>query len=514
MCHFKFRAFLAILTAAVAIAGIENPALASSQNPINVSVLFFNDIHGYLSPFQIRTDSGKKELGGVARIATLIETIREENRMKDIRTFVLIAGDILQGTPMSTVFRGQPDVECFNAMGVDALTVGNHEFDFGLQNFIDLKQKARFPFLSSNIIKKDTKKLLCTPHVSFKLTDKIFLSIIGVTTKSLLTTTKSENVQAVDILDPVQSVAKAFEEVKDRGPVILLSHCKHKTDRAIATAVPELTAIIGGHDQILLSPFRKVGGVPILQASEKGKYLGRIDLHINPISKKARLVSNDYLPVTAIIKADPQIDEIVASYRVKLDARFKEVIGESSVFLDAERERIRYEETNLGNFVTDIVREYSGARIALINSGGLRASIDAGPITLEDVFKTMPFINEIVVIELTGAEVLRALTRSVMGIREDEDGGFLHVSGIRFKVRGTAIEEVAVGKEKEPLQPRHIYRVAIPDFLASGGDGYNLFIGKQAEYTGLPLREIIVDAIRSRKVIESRVEGRIVRLKK
>ena len=514
MRRFRFRAFIIILTLTVAIAGFESPAVASSQNPINVSVLFFNDIHGYLSPFKIRTDTGKKEVGGVARMATLIETIREENRIKNIRTFLLIAGDILQGTPMSTVFRGHPDVECFNAMGVDAMTVGNHEFDFGLKNFMDLKQKARFPFLSSNIIKKDTKKLLCAPYVSLKLTDKISLSIIGATTKSLLTTTKPENVQAVDILDAVQTVARVFEEVKDRGPVILLSHSKHKTDRAIATAVPELTAIIGGHDQILLSPFRKVGGVPIFQAFEKGKYLGRIDLQIDPISKKAHLVSNSYLPVTAEIKADPRIDGIIARYRVKLDARFKEVIGESKVFLDAERERIRYEETNLGNFVTDIVREYSGARIALINSGSLRASIDTGPITLEDVFKTMPYANEIVAIELTGAEVLQALTRSVMGTREDEDGGFLHVSGIRFKVRGKAIEEVEVGKDKEPLKPGHIYRVAISDFLASGGDGYKMFIGKQAEYTGLPLRELIVDTIRSRKVIESRVEGRIVRVKK
>jgi len=138
----------------VAIAGFERLAAANSQNPIKVSVLFFNDIHGHLSPFKIRTESGKKEVGGVARMATLIETIRAENRIRNIETFVLIAGDILQGTPMSTVFRGQPDVECFNAMGVDAMTVGNHEFDFGLKNFMDLKQKARFPFLSSNIVKK------------------------------------------------------------------------------------------------------------------------------------------------------------------------------------------------------------------------------------------------------------------------------------------------------------------------------------------------------------------------
>jgi len=509
---FRFRALLILLALLITMAGSGIPAVASSQNPINVTLLFFNDIHGHLSPFKIRTDSGKKEVGGIARMATLIETIRTENRIKNIRTFVLIAGDILQGTPMSTVFRGRPDVECFNAMGVDAMTVGNHEFDFGLQNFMDLKKQAKFPFISSNIVVKATNKLLCAPYVSLNVTDEIPVTIIGATTKSLLTTTKFENVKSVDVLDPVQTVANAFEAVKDRGPVILLSHSEHNTDRAIAAAVPELTAVIGGHDQILLSPFRKVGEVPIFQAFEKGKYLGRIDLAIDPISKKASLVSNSYLPVTADIEADAQIDDIIAGYRVDLDTRFKEVIGDSKVFLDAERERIRYEETNLGNFVADLVREHSGARIALINGGGLRASIDSGPITLEDAYKAMPFANEIVIVELTGVEVKQALTRSIMGTREDEDGGFLQVSGIRFKVRGKVIDKVEVGLKKEPLRPKQIYRVAIPDFLASGGDGYKLFVGKPAEYTGLPLRELIVDTIRSRKVIESRVDGRIVRI--
>ncbi len=512
MRRFGFRVFIVLLAAAAATAGFANPTVSSSQNPINVSVLFFNDIHGHLSPFKIRTDSGKEEVGGVARLTTLIETIRTENRIKNIRTLVLIAGDILQGTPISTVFRGQPDVECFNTMGVDAMTVGNHEFDFGLQNFMDLKQKARFPLLSSNIVQKDTQKLLFDPYVSHKITDEISISIIGATTNLLLTATGAENVQTVDVLDAVQTVPRIFEMVKDRGPVILLSHSKHETDRAIAAAVPELAAIIGGHDQILLSPYRQVGDVPIFQAFEKGRYLGRIDLQIDPISKKARLVSNSYLPVTAEIKADPQINGIVAGYRAELDARFKEVIGESKVFLDAQRQRIRYEETNLGNFVADLVREYSGARIALINCGSLRASIDAGPITLEDVYKSMPYANEIVVVALTGAQLQQVLTRSVRGTREDEDGGFLQVSGIRFKVRGKAVEAVAVGEDKEPLKPGQIYRVAISDFLASGGDGYDMFIGKPAQYTGLPLRELIADTIRSKKVIDSRVDGRITRV--
>ncbi|MDP2647513.1 MAG: 5'-nucleotidase, partial [Desulfobacterales bacterium] len=186
-----------------------------------------------------------------------------------------------------------------------------------------------------------------------------------------------------------------------------------------------------------------------------------------------------------------------------------EVIGRSSVFLDAER--VRYEETALGNLVTDIIRQYSHADMALLNGGSLRAGIDAGPVTVEDVFKTMPFANEVVLVELSGAEILQVLGRSVKGNRGDEDGGFLQVSGLRFAVRNHGVENVAVGPQQEALDIDKRYRVAINDFLAAGGDGYALFKEKPAEYTGLPLRELIVETIRTRGVVTAEIEGRIVR---
>ncbi|MFC1813601.1 bifunctional metallophosphatase/5'-nucleotidase [Thermodesulfobacteriota bacterium] len=480
--------------------------------PLDVTVLFFNDTHGHLRPFKVKTDKGKEEVGGIARLAALVESIRAENKQKDARTLLLIAGDILQGTPMSTTFQGRPDVECFNAMGADAMTVGNHEFDFGLQNFLDLKKMAAFPFLSSNIVWKDSGKLLCEPSIFIPLTKQISLSIIGATTKELLITTKADNVKDVDVLNSVPTVKDAFDKLKAKGPVILLSHSKHETDRAIAQAVPELSAIIGGHDQILLSPYRKVGNVPVFQAFEKGKYLGRIDLKIDPASGKACLVSHSYIPVTADIDPDPEIDRIVKQYHARLGEKFKEVIGESRTFLDGERGKVRYEETTLGNFVTDIMREHTGADVALLNSGGLRASIDAGPMTREEILKAMPFANEIVLLDLTGRELIHALNRSVKGTREDEDGGFLQVSGIRFSVREHAAEQVRLIPGDMPVDSEKIYRVAVPDFLASGGDGYKIFIDKPIEHTRLPLRELIIDTIRSRGTVTAGIEGRIVRV--
>ncbi|MGD8549126.1 MAG: 5'-nucleotidase C-terminal domain-containing protein [Desulfobacterales bacterium] len=501
-----------IITVTVVAAFVPMRSFTGEKPPLNITVLFFNDSHGHLRSFKVKTDTGKVEVGGIARLAELVENIRVENNHKGVRTFLLLAGDILQGTPMSTVFQGRPDVECFNAMGVDAMTVGNHEFDFGFQNFLDLKKIAAFPFLSSNIIRKDSGKLICEPWISFPLTQNISLSVIGATTRDLLVTTRPDNVNQVTVLDSVQTVKDAVGRLHKKGPVILLSHSKHKTDRAIARAVPELSAIIGGHDQILLSPYRKVGNVPIFQAFEKCRYLGRIDLAVDPVSGRPRLVAHSYIPVAADINPNPEIDRIVKRYHSRMDKKFKEVIGESRVFLDGEREKIRYEETTLGNFVSDIMREYTGADVALLNSGSLRASIDTGPVTREEVFKAMPYANEIILLDLTGTELIQALTRSVRATREEEDGGFLQVSGIRFNVREHAVERVRLISNHMPVEPEKIYRVAVTDFLASGGDGYKLFVGKPIEHTRSPLRELIMDTINIRRIVKAEVQGRIVRI--
>jgi len=486
----------------------------TNENPsaLKVTILFFNDIHGHLMPFKVKAEKGETDVGGIARLATLIKQIRSENDKNGGKTFMFVAGDILQGTPMSTVFHGEPDIKSMNAMNVDVMTIGNHEFDFGLQNFYRLKKLAAFPFISANIVEKKSGKQLCNAFVSFKLSDKVRLHVVGITTKELLWTTLPENVSTLDVLEPVDTVKNVSKNIPEDGPVILLSHSKHETDRRIARALPNLTAIIAGHDQILFEPMRKVGAVSIFQAFEKGKYLGRFDLEVDPVSGKTRLVSHSYMPITDAIRPDKEVDQIVRGYYEKLGDKFKSVVGHTDVLLDGERERIRYEETNLGNFVTDIMRVYTGADIALLNAGSLRASIAAGPITLEDIFKVMPFANEIVLIDISGRELLQVLKRSVMGEREEEDGGFLQVSGIRYTIKGRAVREVTIGRNALPLDPDKTYRVAVTDFLASGGDGYTIFTGKSFQYTGSPLRELIVDTVRNHGEITAEIDGRIKRV--
>ncbi|MFH0728647.1 MAG: 5'-nucleotidase C-terminal domain-containing protein [Pseudomonadota bacterium] len=481
--------------------------------PIGLTLLFFNDLHGHLSPFKVKGEDGvPREVGGIGRVATLVREIRTENAARQVKTIVLVAGDILQGTPMSTVFQGEPDVLALNLIGVDAMTVGNHEFDFGLENFLKLKATARFPFLSANIFYKDSGKPLCDSGVAFQLTDTLSLTVLGVTTEQLMVTTLPANVEALTVTDSVTALKEACTAALQKGPVLLLSHSRHQTDREIALSYPKLAAIIGGHDQILMDPHRRVGDVPVFQAFEKGRYVGRADLLIDPVTFESRVANWTYLPVTDEIQADKTVSGLVEMYETRLDDSFKAVIGRAKIFLDAERERIRYEETNLGNWVTDVMRGHTGADMAFLNSGSLRASIADGPVTIADVYRAMPYANALMTVELSGKDILAILNRSVMGSREDEDGGFLQVSGIRFGVRNHRVEAVQVGENGGGLDPEKRYSVAITDFMAAGGDGYTSFKGKPVVDTGLPLRELLIDTVRRKKVISAAVEGRVVRV--
>jgi 5'-nucleotidase / UDP-sugar diphosphatase len=509
---YLVRFFMFFALAGMFVGCADGPAIIKRPRPVTVTILFFNDLHGHLSPFKVKTPDGSREVGGIARVATAIGKVREENEIKGIKTVVLVAGDILQGTPMSTVYKGEPDIAVLNLIGVDAMTVGNHEFDFGLENFLKLKSAARFPFLSANIFWKDSERLLCEPSKTIELTRGLSLSVLGVTTEQLMVTTLPANVEALSVQDPVDAISALYKEAILKGPVLLLSHSRHQTDRNIAEACPKLAAIIGGHDQILLDPYRQVGKVPIFEAFEKGRYLGRADMEIDRETFEATLVGWGYIPITDQIVPDQKISEEVNEYQLKLDEQFKAVIGQATVFLDAERERIRYEETNLGDWVTDIMRAHTGADIALLNSGSLRASIADGPVTIADVFRAMPYENVLVTTEITGRELLAILDRSVKGTREEEDGGFLQVSGIRFIVSAGKPENVRVGSSTEPLDIEKNYTLAITDFMAAGGDGYAWFKAKTTDNTQLPLRELIIDTLRSQKVVGPVSQGRIVRI--
>ncbi len=476
-------------------------ALAPAASAEEVTILHFNDYHGHASI----PEEGKP--GGLARLAGAIARIRAENAAEGASTLVLIAGDVLQGTPLATVFRGEVDFKALNAVGVDAMTIGNHEFDFGMPNLHRLIDIADFPVISANIVRKVDGTQVFPGTVRFMAGDEMIV-VFGLTTPETRVTTKPSNVADLNFLDPIE-VATTLTRRITRSPdrlAVALTHLGYEEDLKLAEAVPGIDVVVGGHSHTEVPEAARAGNAIVVQAKSYGEFLGRLDLTV----EGGRVVTYDYrlIPMDTTAPVSPQVAAIVDEYAGRLEEAMKQVVGHTTVFLDGEREHVRSRETNLGNAITDAMRIISGAPIALANGGGIRASIDAGDITLADILTVLPFGNEVATVELTGAQLREILQRSVSLPRPH--GGFLQVSGLKIVVDpGDRLAEVLVGDE--PLDDAKTYLVATNAFLLEGGDGYETFTeGKHQYYVGTKLDTAFVQYLTEQGTISPQIEGRIV----
>ena len=468
------------------------------------TILHFNDFHGHLQPTP--PDENGHSTEGLARLAGMVEQTRAWNKGHHVPTLLLEGGDMLQGTPLSMIYHGEPDFTCLNMMGVDAMAVGNHEFDFGLPNLLVRISQAKFPVLSANVTTTADGKLLAgaRPYVLRELGDET-AAIIGLTTPETKVESAAENVADVDFAEPVATLRKLLPELTSRAESSW--HSRTWASRRIASWPRPSRRLMSSSAAIAIPPFsrrRSVGQTVICQAGSYCRYLGQFDAYIEngEITKYRGFLR----PVdeTAPVRAD--IAGVIESYAVKLRAELAEVVGETAVPLQGEREIIRIRETNLGDLIADAIRDYAKADMTLTNGGGIRSSIDAGPITVGEVLTVLPFNNEIAVVKLTGQQVMQVLQHNAS--LPIEDGGFLQVSGISFTIYGNEVQDVKVGGET--LDPRKVYEVATNAFLMTGGNGYETFAeGNDLRMLGFTISNVFVDYLKAHPTVSPEVEGRI-----
>ncbi len=476
-------------------------ATALTAVPEQLTILHFNDLHGNVL---MAEDEG--DLGGIARIASAIDEIRAENEAKGAVTLVLIAGDVLQGTPLATVFRGEVDFVALNAIGIDAMCMGNHEFDFGMPNLHRLIEMAEFPLLSANIRRRADGTRVFPGTQRFTVGDEMVV-VIGLTTPETRITTKPSNVANLIFEDPAEvanTLARRITHSQDRV-IVALTHLGYEEDLKLAEAVPGLDVVVGGHSHTKVDEPTSAGNAIVVQAGSEGRWLGRLDLTIE--NGEVRGYEYRLIPMDASLPEEPEVAAIVGRYAAQLDEAMTKVVGYAEVPLDGEREHVRSGETNLGNAITDAMRLVSGAPIALHNGGGIRAAIDQGDITLAEILQVLPFGNEVATVELTGAQLREILQRSVSEPRPH--GGFLQVSGLTLAVENDGIAEVTVGDA--PLDDAKTYLVTTNAFLMEGGDGYETFTeGRNQYYVGTKLDTAFVQYLGEMGTIAPEVEGRIV----
>jgi 2',3'-cyclic-nucleotide 2'-phosphodiesterase (5'-nucleotidase family) len=248
-----------------------------------------------------------------------------------------------------------------------------------------------------------------------------------------------------------------------------------------------------------------------VQAFERGVVLGRLDLEVTG----GKVTGHRYrlLPVTAAAGEDPAVAQLVAGYQRRLGDKMSEPVGAAAADLEGGKDAMRTRETALGDLVADVMREASGAEVALVNGGTIRAGIPAGPVTVGTIYNVLPFDNWLISFAIAGKELRAALETGVSRI-EVRDGGFPQVSGLTYSFdpkapAGARIRAVRVGGA--PLDESRSYVIATHDFLAAGGNGYTAFAGHDPVYndSGRWLRDVLAEWWRRRGSVSYAVDGRI-----
>jgi 2',3'-cyclic-nucleotide 2'-phosphodiesterase (5'-nucleotidase family) len=483
---------------------------------VDLKILYVNDFHGFAEPY--KPAGAEAPLGGIAYLAGAVDRARGKSP-----SLLLAAGDMIQGNPWANLFRGKSTLDVMNAMRFDAMVVGNHEFDFGPKILKERMAQARFPLLAANVKGVPALK----PYV-IKNLPGVRVAIIGVVTPETPVATHPRNVAGLTFSTPESAVRKYLPELKGRADIIIvLSHCGFQADKELAAKVPGIDVIVGGHSHTKILQPEVVGRTIIVQAWEHGKVLGVLNLRIQD-GKIAGFdgALQEISPATGA--PNGQVQEIVARYARQVDSLLERVIGETQVDLDGEH--VRTGETNLGDFIADVMRQTAGAEAALINGGTIRTGIPQGKITVKDIYAVLPFDNYLVAISLTGAQVQAALEHGVARL-EESAGSFPQVSGLTFTYSrsapaGARVKDVTVGGR--PLDPQKEYVVATNDFLVAGGDGYTVFgeaLKSAGDYANLGgaltssklayndpgtwLRDLVITAIQARKTIAPQTDGRI-----
>jgi 2',3'-cyclic-nucleotide 2'-phosphodiesterase (5'-nucleotidase family) len=497
--------FLILVLLLPAVLLLSSAAIAR-QAEISLTILHVNDTHGHITPYQDKSVDPERPVGGAEYLAKMIETERAAN---PDGTILLSAGDMFQGTPVSNLFHGKPVIEIMNYLHYDAMALGNHEFDWGQDVLQSIISSAGFPVVSANVFEPGGQHIpRVRPYVILKR-QGVRIAVIGITTPDTYYTSRPGNLTGLTFVHPEKVLPDIIRRVRAQGAsiVVALTHDGLDSDRELARKVSGIDIIVGGHSHTAIRDPVIESGTVIVQAGSNGIYLGVLNITFDLAEKKIlSYTRKDELRLVSAASGaqiDPNVAHIVDKYETQIKTEFSKVIGTAA----ADLTRDRAGESCLGDIITDAMREASGAGIAFQNAGGIRADIPRGPITMEAVFTTLPFEDDMVTMNLTGEQIRELLEKSVLSEK------MLQVSGMRIvydlsKPVGAKVASVELAGK--PMEPRETYRIVTNDFLASGGDQFNIFKQGRNISVGPPLRDAVADYIRKNSPINVQARNRII----
>ncbi|EIZ1340013.1 TPA: bifunctional UDP-sugar hydrolase/5'-nucleotidase UshA [Vibrio parahaemolyticus] len=510
----------------------------NADTTYKLTVLHTNDHHG-------RFWQNKHGEYGMAARKTLIDDLRDEIQAEGGSVLLLSGGDINTGVPESDLQDAEPDFKGMSKIGYDAMALGNHEFDNPLDVLFKQQDWANFPMLSANIYDKKTGKRLFQPYAMFNK-QGIKIAVIGLTTEDTAKLGNPEFIGQVNFRDPKAEAKELIAELKKtENPdlIFAVTHMGHYEngnrginapgDVALARYLNEgdLDMIVGGHSQepvcmegpnVIKKNFKagdecqpdQQNGTYIVQAHEWGKYVGRADYEFR--NGELSMVSYDLIPVNLKkkinvdgqsqrvfvqdeITQDKAMLDFLRPFQEKGQSQLNVKIAESNGKLEGDRDVVRFQQTNLGRLIATAHMERAKADFAVMNSGGVRDSIEAGDITYKDVLTVQPFGNMVSYVDMSGQEVLDYL--NIVATKPVDSGAYAQFAGISMRIENDKVTNVFIGNKQLRLDGR--YRFTVPSYNASGGDGYPK-IDTHSGYvnTGFTDAEVLKDYLESHSPID------------
>lgn len=491
--------------------GIE--PIVKSDNGSKVFDLFVvhtNDVHGRVEA----TDSNI----GYSRLSTMLQVARS---ITD-NILLLDAGDTTHGTNIVNMFKGETAGVLLDMLGYDAIAPGNHDFNYGVQRLVEAaklaNQYSNLKVLSANVT-DDNGNLLFQPYQIYVF-NGFKVAVIGLTTPDTALMTHPKNVEGVNFMsDVVVQNAQAAVDMahKYADYVIVLGHVGSDassvsgvTSQLICENINGIDLFVDGHSHTMLPQGNRVNGTLIVQAGEYMENLGVVDILVKnnkAVSENAFLIkasdvadpANSELATQygiTSVPEDPKVVSYISSQQARLDAVYNEVIANVPFKLDGERENVRTKQTNLSSMITKAMTEASGADFTITNGGGIRASIDAGDVTIGEVITVLPFTNIVTVCEIKGSDVYAALEHGYSNLPTTA-GSFsqtdLKVVYNKYAKPGKRIIRVILNGKA--IDKNATYRVATNDFMAAGGDGYTMFGNVVAE--GDLLSDVLINYLKA-----------------
>ncbi|HET7656961.1 MAG TPA: 5'-nucleotidase C-terminal domain-containing protein [Bacillales bacterium] len=520
-------AFLALFLAA-------SPALAqgNKHHPNDnwkhrlksVQILGINDLHGQLDVY--RTVNGQK-VGGAAYLAAYLKKYEQKNK----NTLLVNAGDSVGASaPVSALLEDQPTIEFMNKMHFDVGTLGNHEFDEGVHEMLRLIyggyspktgyfEGANFPYICANVVYKDTGETVLPPYV-IKKVNGMPIGFIGVVTTETPNIVVPSGIAGVKFVDEATAINKAAAQLEKRGvhAIVVLAHDSasswhdgtHAQGRAVQFASKindDVDVIFAGHNHDYANT--TVDGKLIVEAYSYGTAFSDVQLKIDPktkdiVSKKAKVITTYHDG----IQPDPEIKKLVQHYEQKVAPLVNRVIGTAAESITQQASPAG--ESALGDLVADSQKAQMNTDFAFMNSGGIRADLNAGDITWGELYTILPFNDQLVKMTLTGEQIKNVLEQQWSG----DYPKILQISGLHY----TWDENAPVGNkvtsitkaDGTPLQMDQTYTVTANSFISQGGDGFTVFENGQNQVTGPTDLEALVEYIQNQQQpISQSVEGRI-----